>query len=150
MANTYSSINIHYVFSTKHRDSLIAEEWRGRLWSYMGGVARENGMHPIAIGGVSDHAHLLLSLPTTLSVAKGIQLIKGASSVWINATLPVAGKFAWQAGYGAFSVSVSQLPVIVAYIENQEAHHQVRRFQDEYVSMLQKHAVDYDERYVWD
>lgn len=116
----------------------------------MGGVARENGMHPIAIGGMSDHVHLLLSLPTTLSVAKAIQRIKGASSAWVNTTLPVAGQFAWQTGYGAFSVSVSQLPVVVTYIENQEEHHQVHRFKDEYVSMLQKHAVDYDERYVWD
>ena len=104
----------------------------------------------IAIGGVSDHAHLLLSLPTTLSVAKAIQRIKGASSTWVNTTFPLADKFAWQTGYGAFSVSVSQVPVMVAYIENQEMHHQVHRFQDEYLSMLQKHAVDYDERYVWD
>ena len=116
----------------------------------MGGVARENGVHPISIGGMSGHVHLLLSLPTTLSVAKAIQRIKGASSAWVNTTLPVAGQFAWQSGYGAFSVSASKLPVVIAYIENQEEHHQVHRFQDEYVSMLQKHAVDYDERYVWD
>ena len=150
MANTYSSINIHYIFSTKNRAPLIAEHVKERLWAFMGGIARENDMKALRIGGMPDHVHLLVSMPTTLSVAKGIQLIKGGSSHWIRDTFPDMPEFAWQEGYGAFSVSVSYLADTIAYIENQEEHHRHKSFQDEFLAFLKKHDVAYNEKYLWD
>jgi len=150
MAKTYSSIYIHYVFSTKNSDPLIAETFRDRLWSFMGGIARDNCMMATRIGGMEDHVHLLLSLPTTISIAKGIQLIEGGSSAWVNENIPGMGTFGWQEGYGAFSVSISHLPETIAYIDNQAKHHRERSFQEEYLGFLKKHGIHCDERYVWD
>ncbi|HEM49054.1 MAG TPA: IS200/IS605 family transposase, partial [Caldithrix sp.] len=103
MANTYTSIFIHYTFSTKNWKKMITAEIQDRLWAYMGGIARKNNIKALAIGGVEDHVHLLLSLPPTLSISKTIKLIKGASSKWVHDTFPKYGNFTWQAGYGAFS-----------------------------------------------
>jgi putative transposase len=149
MANTYASINIHYVFSTKNRAPIIVENVRERLWAFMGGIARENQMKARCIGGIMDHVHLLVSMPTTLSIAKGIQLIKGGSSVWVHETFPEAQNFAWQEGYGAFSVNVSHLDETISYIKNQEEHHRHKSFQEEYLAFLQKHEIAYDEKYLW-
>ena len=150
MANTYSSLNIHYVFSTKNRVPMIVGDVKDRLWAFMGGIARENGMKARCIGGIADHAHLLISMPTTLSIAKGIQLIKGGASTWIHETFPEMEHFAWQEGYGAFSVSASHLAETIAYIENQEEHHRHKSFQEEYLAFLKKHEIDYNEKYLWD
>jgi REP element-mobilizing transposase RayT len=150
MANTYTSVNIHYVFSTKNRAPIIVGDLRERLWAFMGGIARENRMKARCIGGVADHVHLLASMPTTLSTAKGIQLIKGGSSTWVHETFPEMRDFAWQEGYGAFSVSVSHLDETIAYIKNQEEHHRQKSFQEEYLAFLKKHEIDYDEKYLWD
>ncbi len=150
MANTYTSLNIHYVFSTKNRTPILVGNMRERLWAFMGGIARENGMKARCIGGITDHVHLLVSMPTTLSTAKGIQLIKGGSSAWVHETFPEMRNFAWQEGYGAFSVSVSHLAETIAYIENQEEHHRHKSFQEEYLAFLKRHEIDYDEKYLWD
>jgi len=150
MANTYTSINIHYVFSTKNRAPVIAGELRERLWAFMGGIARENRMKARCIGGIADHVHLLVSMPAMLSIAKGIQLIKGGSSAWVHETFPEMQNFAWQEGYGAFSVSISHVADAIAYIENQEEHHRLKSFQEEYLAFLKKHEIDYDEKYLWD
>ena len=99
--------------------------------------------------GASDHIHILASLPTEISVAKAAQVAKGGSSKWIHDTFPDKSTFAWQRGYGAFSVSISQIQDTVEYIRNQEEHHRTRSFQDEYVMLLKKHGVEYDERYLW-
>jgi REP element-mobilizing transposase RayT len=106
-------------------------------------------MKAIAIGGTTDHIHALLSLPGMMSFAKGVQLIKGGSSKWINDTLPIPKKFEWQEGYGAFSVSASQLPKTVAYINNQKEHHRKKTFQEEFLELLTKHGIQYDQRYVF-
>lgn len=150
MANTYTAINVHYVFSTKNREPVLSGEIKARLWAFMGGIARKNKMTARAIGGVADHVHLLISLPTTLSVAKAIQLIKGGSSAWVHETFPQMHSFAWQEGYGAFSVSISHLVDTVAYIENQEEHHRGKTFQEEYVAFLKKHGINFEETYLWD
>ena len=150
MANTYISLNIHYVFSTKNRAPIIIGDFRNRLWAFMGGIARENRMKAHCIGGIADHVHLLVSMPTTLSITKGIQLIKGGASAWAHATFPEIQNFAWQEGYGAFSVSISHLADTIAYIENQEEHHRHKSFQEEYLAFLKKHRIDYDEKYLWD
>ena len=107
-------------------------------------------MAALEIGGVADHVHILLSLPSTLAVAKALQLIKGGSSKWVHETFPEHRLFGWQEKYGAFSVSVSQLDTIVEYIRDQEPHHRAMTFQEEFLALLKKHRIEYDERYLWD
>jgi putative transposase len=149
MANSYSSLYVHYVFSTKNREPLLKGDFKERLWAIMGGIAKENRITPRCIGGVSDHVHLLLSLPATTSVAKAIQIIKGGSSKWVHETFPKGRYFSWQEGYGAFSVSISNLVDTIKYIENQEEHHRTRTFREEYLSFLHKHGIEADEKYLW-
>jgi len=115
MAHSYVSILIHYIFSTKNREKIISPEIQDRVWAYMGGIARENNMKALSIGGVEEHAHGLLSLPSTISITKGVQLIKGGSSKWISATFPSLKDFTWQIGYGAFSVSISHVDETINY-----------------------------------
>ena len=150
MANSYISAYFHYVFSTKHRQPLIRPEFQKELWAYMGGIARKNNMKTISVGGTNDHIHILLSLPSTVTISKAIQLIKGNSSKWINESFENSKPFAWQKGYGAFSINVSILDATLRYIENQPKHHNHVSFQEEYISFLKKHKIEYDERYVWD
>ena len=128
----------HCVFSTKERRRLIVPELRDRLWRFLGGIARQNKMKAIEIGGVEDHVHILLSLPSTMAVSKALQLIKGGSSKWIHETFPEHRLFAWQEEYGAFSVSVSQLDKTIEYIKRQEAHHRKITFQEEFLTLLKK------------
>ena len=123
---------------------------RERLWAFLGGIARKSGMAARGIGGVADHVHILVTLPTTLSVAKGVQLIKGGSSAWVRQTMPGGNRFAWQEGYGAFSVGQSQIAATIAYIQKQEQHHRRRSFQEEYLAFVRKHEIAYDDRYLWD
>ncbi|NQT19132.1 MAG: IS200/IS605 family transposase [Planctomycetes bacterium] len=149
MPHSYVSCHMHYIFSTKNRLDSITPDVRGRLWSYMAGIARTNDIVPLAVGGSHDHVHLLVSLPSTLSTAKAIQLIKGGSSKWISETSPAHDQFAWQEGYGAFSVSVSGIRETTSYIRNQEKHHLGTTFEDEFLAILKKHGIDYDERHVW-
>src|SRR5688572_17068489 len=126
MAHSYSSCLIHYVFSTKDRRNTISRDLRERLWPYMGGIARENEIKALAVGGTDNHAHILVSLPSTLQIAKAIQLIKGGSSRWIHDNFPVHRDFAWQEGYGAFSIGVSGIDDTIRYIQNLEEHHRTR------------------------
>ncbi len=148
-AMSYVSSYFHCVFSTKERHRLITPELRERLWPFLGGIARQNTMKAIEIGGVEDHIHILLSLPSTMAVAKALQLIKGGSSKWIHETFPEQREFAWQEEYGAFSVSVSQLDKTVEYIKGQETHHRKMTFQEEFLALLKKHRIEYDDRYLW-
>jgi REP element-mobilizing transposase RayT len=139
----------HCVFSTKERWRLITPELRNRLRPFLGGIARQNKMKAIEIGGVEDHVRILLSLPSAMAISKALQLIKGGSSKWIHETFPEHRLFAWQEEYGAFSVSVSQLDKTIAYIQGQEAHHRKMTFQEEFLALLKKHRIEYDERYLW-
>ena len=129
---------------------MITTEIRERLWPYLGGIARENEMKALAIGGVADHVHLLLSLPATMPIAKAMQLIKGGSSKWVHETFSDQRLFAWQTKYGAFSVSFSQLDGVIQYIETQEEHHRKMSFQEEFLALLKKHRIEYDDRYLWE
>jgi putative transposase len=146
MANTFSQIYLHLVFSTKNRQALIHQEIEDRVWSYMGGIAKRHGMTPIQIGGIEDHCHACVSVPTTLSTSQVAKAIKGDSSVWFRQEID--RNFSWQDGYGAFSVSRSALPDVIDYIKNQREHHSERSFEDEYRSLLRLHEVDFDERYL--
>lgn len=146
MSHTYISNLVHVVFSTKNRRDLIPADTRQRLWSFLGGIARKNGFKAIAIGGTANHVHVLLSLPATMPLAKAVQLIKGTSSKWMN---DLGYAFAWQEGYGAFTVGVSGQPDTIRYINSQEEHHRKRSFEEEFVAFLVKHKIDYDPKYVW-
>jgi REP element-mobilizing transposase RayT len=138
------------VFSTKERRPMITRALQDRLWPYLGGIARENNMKAIEIGGMPDHVHILLSLPSTISIAKAMQLIKGGSSKWVHDTFSEHRLFNWQVKYGAFSVSQSSVEKIAQYIQNQEKHHRKMTFKEEFVALLKKHRIAYDERYLWD
>lgn len=136
---------LHVVFSTKERQKLITPELQGRLWPYLGGIARENKMKALAIGGVEDHIHILLSLPSTFTIAKAVQLLKGNSSKWIHETFSTHRNFGWQEGYGAFSVGISGVDETIKYIASQAQHHQTKTFKEEFVAFLKKHGMEYDE-----
>ena len=148
MPHTYCSALFHCVFSTKQRRKIIAPDVQSRLWPYMGGIAREHKMKALAVGGTDDHIHLLLSLPSSLPVAKAMREIKSASSHWMHETCGLRG-FEWQEGYGAFSIGWSQVETTLAYIAGQEEHHRKRDFQAEFVAILKKHRIEYDPRYIW-
>jgi putative transposase len=144
MLHSYSSNRIHLIFSTKNREKRISKELQTKLWPYMAGIARNHGFEAIEVGGVEDHAHTLLLLPPTIPLAKAVQILKSCSSKWLNDT-EIAGKnFAWQEGYGAFSVSASQTEDVVKYIEGQAAHHAKRSYEDEFLEFLERYGVKYD------
>jgi putative transposase len=143
MAHTYASNFIHCIFSTKDRSSLISAARKSELYAYLGGIAWGEGFTLIAAGGTENHIHLLFVLPASSSLAHAVQKLKGSSSRWI-------GKgFSWQEGYGAFSVSPSQIEVVKGYILNQEQHHRKQSFEQEFVALLRKCGIEYDERYVF-
>lgn len=151
MANSYSQIYIHYVFSTKNRANLIQPKFETRVWNYIGGIARENNMKSLKTGGMPNHIHALISLNATVSVSKAIQLIKGGSSKWMNDTFYSDNRnFKWQGGYGAFSVSESMVSNVVKYIANQKKHHKTKTFKEEYTELLKRHHMDFDLEYIFD
>ncbi len=150
MANTYTCLYYHIVFSTKLRERWLFPAIEERVWSYLGGIAHENKMTPIKIGGIEDHVHLVMGVHPTIAISQAVQLLKAGSSGWVHDTFPNLRGFGWQDGYAAFTVSKSQLPEIVAYVGNQREHHKIKTFQEEYLSFLRKHEIDYDERYVLD
>jgi putative transposase len=143
--HSFSSCLIHCVWSTKNREFSLDQQLREQLWPYFGGIARNNKMKALAIGGAGDHVHILISLPSTLSVAKAMQLLKGNSSKWIRETFPNLHSFAWQEGYGAFSIGISGVDATMSYIRNQAAHHRTRSFREEFVTMLRRNKLKYEE-----
>ena len=146
MSHTYVSDLVHCVFSTKERRNSIPAETQSELWSFIGGIARKNGFKALIVGGTANHVHILLHLPPKLALAKAVQLLKGNSSKWMSDQ----GKdFSWQEGYGAFSVSSSNLDQVIRYIQNQEAHHRKTSFEEEFRALLEKHGVEYDPKFVF-
>lgn len=139
--HSFTSCLVHCVWSTKHREPYLDPDLQNRLWAYLGGIAKQNKMKALAIGGASDHVHILASLPSTISVAKAVQLLKGNSSKWIHETFPKLRGFEWQEGYGAFSIGVSGVDATTAYIQNQNEHHRSRSFLEEFAAMLRKHDL---------
>ena len=150
MANTYTALYYHVIFSTKRRQRWLTTDIEQRVWSYLGGIARDSKMTALQVGGIEDHIHILLSAPPTIAPSKAAQWIKGGSSKWIHETFPNMRAFAWQDGYGAFTVSKSAVPDVIRYIQNQLEHHRTRTFQEEYLMLLERHGVEYDVRYLWD
>ena len=143
MPHTYANNIVHCVFSTKDRRPLIPAERTAELYAYLGGIARGEGFLLIAAGGTENHIHLLFTLPPACTLANAVQKLKGSSSRWMG------HGFSWQEGYGAFSVSSSQVPVVEKYIRSQEEHHRKRSFEEEFVALLRNCGIEYDERYVF-
>jgi putative transposase len=145
MAHSYVCVYAHVVFSTKDRRSLIPENKHRVLWKYLAGIAKNYGMKALAIGGMPDHVHILLSFAAEISVSKAVNVLKSNSSRWMRAQ---ACEFAWQEGYAAFSVSASGLSKVIDYINRQPEHHKKRDFAQEYLALLKKHGVQYDPAWV--
>jgi len=147
MANTYTSLHYDSTFSTKNREPWISSAIEDRVWAYIGGIARHHKMTALQVGGIEDHIHALVMAPPTHSPSQIAQYLKGDSSKWIHEEFPKLRRL--QDGYGGFTVSKSQIPDVIKYIKNQREHHLKQTFQEEYLELLKKHDVDYDERYWW-
>lgn len=144
MAHTFSQILLHLVFSTSGRRNLIVEDLRPRLYEYMAGVARGEFGSSYRLGGTANHVHALIGLRPSVAVAEAVGKFKSLATGWIHRTIPAADTFAWQGGYAAFSVSPSRSAEVIAYIDNQAAHHHGRTFEEEYRALLDAHGIDYD------
>jgi putative transposase len=150
MPHSLSQVLVHLVFSTKNRAPMLEPKLRANLHLYLAATLREHDCPPLQVGGVEDHVHLLFALSRTLAISKVVEIVKTKSSRWIKTQGPLLSGFYWQGGYGAFSVNASSTDSVVAYIRNQEKHHQSATFQDEYRDILADYKMTYDERYVWD
>jgi REP element-mobilizing transposase RayT len=147
MSDAFSNLSVHVVFSTKDRIPLMTKDVRKQLFPYLGGIVRALGGTIIAIGGMPDHAHLVARLPTSVCVADFVRRVKANSSKWMNEQA-TNGKFGWQNGYGAFSISQSVVSSVAQYVRNQERHHRLRSFEDELKMLLTRHGIEFDERHL--
>jgi putative transposase len=147
MPHTYICAHVHYVFSTKNRAHLIPVRVQPDLWAYIGGIARADAAKALAVGGTENHVHVLLGMPSIIAIATAVQRIKDASSRWLHEEHGLDCE--WQEGYGAFTVSASQLPRTIEYISSQPEHHRRLRFEDEFVALLKKHRIAYDPKFVF-
>ncbi len=150
MSTTLTNLLVHVIFSTKGRNPLISNEFRERLYAYIGGIIRNEGATPLAIGGTADHIHFAAKVKSNQALSDLARKIKANSSNWINKNDLTKEKFAWQNGYGGFSVSASQIEKVKFYIENQAVHHQKKSFKEELTEILTKHRVDFDPKYLSD
>ena len=150
MPQSLSNVILHIIFSTKNREPWLDSNIRPRMHAYLATVCRDLGGETSRVGGVSDHIHILTTLPRALSQAQMIEQIKKTSSKWIKTIDDRYRGFSWQRGYGAFSVSPSQSEAVLQYIDTQQKHHRTRTFQEEYRELLRKHGIQFDELYVWD
>jgi len=145
LSHSYAQNHLHAVFSTKDRRDLIPKDLQPKLWAYIAGIGIRLGIHIPAVGGVANHAHVLFQLPADWPLAKAILLLKSNSSKWMNEHQK---HFAWQEGYGAFSVSASNLTAVKKYIRNQDAHHKKITSEAKFLALLKKHGVEFDPKYV--
>ena len=150
MSQTHHGVLIHVVFSTKLRYPLISDEWRDDLFAYIGGMAKDHKATVLASGGIEDHVHLLVKIHPSFAISDTVKLIKANSSRWINQQGKVNCRFEWQRGYGVFSVSQSMSETVKRYLAGQRKHHRQQDFRGEYLEMLRRHGVEFDERYVFD
>ncbi len=150
MSQSLSLVIVHITFSTKDRLPCLGQSIRGSLHAYLATVVRNSGCECYRVGGVADHVHLAVRLSRTLNIASLIEELKTTSSKWLKTQSTALDRFAWQRGYGAFSVGPGDLDAVVAYIDNQEEHHRTKSFQEEYRAFLTKYGVEFDERYMWD
>jgi putative transposase len=149
MGNTYTQIHIQCVAAVKYRRSLIALEWKEKLHKYITGIVQNYGHKMIAINTMPDHLHFFFGCRPDQSISDLMKCVKAGSSEWINNENFCSSKFRWQEGFGAFSYSKSQIPIVANYIHNQEQHHKKKTFLNEYTQMLEKAGVQYDSRYIF-
>ena len=149
MANTFSQIYIQTVFAVSGRLSLITQDFKEELHKYIAGIVRNKGQKLISINGMADHLHILIGLRPAMALANLVRDIKSDSSDWVNRRRLARGEFAWQEGYGAFSYGHSQLDTIIRYIQNQEKHHRRRSFEEEYLTLLRKFDIAFEDKYVF-
>ncbi len=149
MAHTFANLLAHVIFSTKDRAPFIDAELKPQLFAYMGGIIRECNGTALKVNGTADHVHLLLRLPPSVSIAEAMRVLKANSSRWVHDRWPSHSAFGWQTGYGAFSVSQSNVSAVLRYIADQEEHHRKASFQEEFIAYLRRHGIEYDERYIW-
>jgi len=150
MSQTHHGLLIHIIFSTKLRKPLIGDDWRDDLFACIGGTAREHKATVLASGGIEDHIHLLVKIHPSFAISDTVRHLKANASRWINQQHKVDCRFEWQRGYGVFSVSQSMSETVKSYIANQRQHHAQQSFRDEYLELLCRHGVEFDERYVFD
>ena len=149
MANSYTQIHIHAIFSVQNRISLIKVEWKDELYKYITGIIQNQGHKVLIINGMPDHIHILFGMRPVQSLSELMQDVKGSSSKWINQNSFVKGNFSWQEGFGAFSYGKSQLKNVIKYIENQEVHHKKITFLEEYKKFLEKFEIKHDKKYIF-
>jgi putative transposase len=149
MGQSYTFLRYHVIVGTKDRRPLITPAIRTRLYDYIGGILKNENGRLLAAGGTANHTHLLISTHPQTSIAEIMRLVKTNSSKWVHATFPDQGDFAWQTGYGAFTVSHSTIEQVKRYIADQETHHRRVSFEEEFTAFLQRHGITYDERYLW-
>jgi putative transposase len=150
MPQSYASLYYHLIFSTRNRLPLLSEDIAQRMYDYIGGIIKQHDGVLIAAGGIEDHIHLLATISRQQAISDVLRIIKASSSTWIHDTFPSMKNFAWQNGYGVFTVSASNVERVTQYIAKQKEHHQRLSFQEEFVRFLKKHQVAYDERFIWD
>ncbi len=150
MANTFSQILIQYVFAVKGRQNLLDKSWRNEVFKYMSGIIEAKGQKPMIVNGVEDHVHVLVGLKPAMKISDLIRDIKNNSTNFINEKGFINSKFSWQEGYGVFSYSNSQLKNVFKYIENQEEHHRIKTFQNEYIEFLIEHEIDFKEQFLFE
>lgn len=150
MASTFTNLLYHIVYSTKYRRDTIAPIWQPDLYAYIGGIIKERDGILLEIGGMSDHIHILAKLSPKLAIMDVLRDIKAVSSKWVNERRFTLSRFEWQTGYGAFSVSQSHVEVVRQYIRNQEQHHRQIPYQAEFITLLQRHEIEFDPRYVFE
>ena len=149
MSNTYTQIHIQCVAAVKYRKALIATEWKEQLHKYITGIVQKNGHKMIAINSMPDHLHFMFGYRPSQSLSDLMQFVKGDSSEWLNDNRISKWNFRWQGGYGAFSYSKSQIPIIANYIHNQEEHHRKKTFLEEYEELLNEFEIEYDQRFIF-
>ena len=150
MPQSFGNLNVHIVFSTKNRQPLITPDFAADLYSYIGGIVRNRKCTLLKANGMADHAHLLVRLARDISVADLVGAVKANATGWVHDTVAGQPDFAWQQGYAAFSVSRSALDDVGAYIDNQTEHHRMKTFQEEYRQFLDRHEIEYDEKWMWE
>ena len=147
---SYSKLTYHVVFSTKYRRKTITDEISERLYEYVGGIVRNINGSLIEIGGIEDHVHLLVNLSPAKSVSDSIRDIKSNASKWLNELPEIRARFGWQKGYGAFTVSHSQIEIVRPYIRNQREHHRTKTFEEEFIELLRRHEIEFDRKYLFE
>jgi len=149
MPQSLANIYIHLIFSTKDRRRLLSESVRPEFHAYSATLLANIKCPATIINSVEDHVHILFNLNRTVALSKAVEDVKKSSSKWLKLKAPELAEFSWQAGYGAFSVSASNVQLVREYIEHQAEHHRTKSFQEEYISFLEKHGIEYDQRYLW-